>query len=75
MVEQKTKYSKPILVDLQAGDFQRASALCRVGNSDAGTCWTGNSAFSGCWTGNSAITGCANGPQAGNICFNGGNVT
>ncbi|MFH1116182.1 MAG: hypothetical protein V1792_19900 [Pseudomonadota bacterium] len=72
MSEQKPKYGKPMLVDLQAGDIREASAVCRVGNSDAGTCTNGNNAFSGCVNGPSARTGCANGSQAGVMCRHGG---
>ena len=74
MSDQKPKYSKPIVIDLQAGDLQEAYALCGHGNSDAGTCWNGRGAITGCQTGQDAKLGCSTGPHARIMCGNGANV-
>ena len=54
-IEQKKKWSEPVLKVIEEVKETKGSADCTSGNSDALSCATGNSANFQCISGNSAI--------------------
>jgi hypothetical protein len=72
MTRTRLKYTKPVIVDLQDGGVQQATALCAGGNSDGGACWTGAKADTACFTGGKARLGCVSGGNAGGRICSGG---